>query len=145
MCYFSSVVNVRFSSALQIMMSLAHAQDLGFSVLSSSQLAEGLNTTAPAVRNLLLRLSKAGLVSCTKGKTGGASLKRTPDRILLSDIYIAVSGGEGIFSIRNDIPHRCRVTKNIHGVFADVSKSAEKAIVKDLSAMKLASIMKSLP
>lgn len=127
-------------------MSLAHAQIQGISLLSSSQLAEGLNTTAPAVRTLLLCLSKAGLVSCSKGMTGGASLKITPDKIYLSDIYLAVSGEEeGIFSIRKDIPHRCRVTKNIHKVFAEISNSSEKAILKNLSGTKLSSIMRSLP
>jgi len=138
------MVNVRFASALQMTMSLSHGAELGHPLLTSAQLAEGLNANPTAVRAMVSQLVKAGLVESFKGKTGGVRLKKSPEKISLKDIYVAVTEESPVFCSRSEIPHRCKVTRNMESVFTEISQSSEKALLKHLSGTSLSQIMSRL-
>jgi Rrf2 family transcriptional repressor of oqxAB len=138
------MVNVRFASALQMTMSLSHGAELGHPLLTSTELAEGLNANPTAVRALVSLLAKAGIVESFKGKSGGVRLKKSPERISLKDIYVAVTEESSVFGSRSEIPHRCKVTRNMKNVFGEISESAEKALLKHLSGISLSQIMSRL-
>src|SRR5258707_14627717 len=101
------MIDVRFSTALQIMLSLTLAQNEGVARLSSAQLAEGVDSNASFVRKLIAPLIEAGLISSTMGREGGLSLGRAPEAITLFEIYRAVTGEKPLWLARTNVPHRC--------------------------------------
>ncbi|MGV8864810.1 MAG: Rrf2 family transcriptional regulator [Pseudomonas sp.] len=131
------MVDLRFSSALQSLLSIAYAHEQGMSVISSAQLAEGLNANPSFVRKLMAPMAEAGLVVGVHGKLGGLQLARHPSSITLADIYLAVSPTKKMFAARNDIEHRCMVTSNIDRLMGDVSERAQVALLESLKACTL--------
>lgn len=135
------MVDVRFATALQVMLSLAHAERSGVKTVSSAQLAAGLAANPALVRKLLASLARAGLVASTLGKNGGVHLGRSADAITLRDIYLAAVNDKRIFSARPDVPHRCLVSSNIEKVFAEISTDIEDAVQSRLNARTLTQVL----
>ena len=133
------MVDVRFASALQLMLMLALAEREGAGLLSSSQLAGGLATNPSLIRKLLASLAAAGLIVTTMGVKGGSRLARPARKITLRDVYLAVLGERGLFAGRSDIPHRCVVTSNIEAMFSELSHELEAATLTVLAGRTLAS------
>jgi Iron-dependent Transcriptional regulator len=70
------MIDVRFPTALQIMLSLALAEQQSVSRLSSKQLAQSLGANPSFVRKLLVPLVQNKLLSSQMGKAGGVRLAR---------------------------------------------------------------------
>src|SRR5258708_11046117 len=85
----SPMIDVRFPTALQIMLSLALADRNGVSHLSSAELAKSLGANPSLVRKLLVPLVRSNLLRSQMGKTGGVRLARPVAEITLRDIYCA--------------------------------------------------------
>ena len=98
------MIDVRFPTALQMMLSLALAQAEGVERLSSAQLAVGVDSNPTFVRRLLVPLIQAGLVHSTMGRDGGVSLGVDATAITLRDIYKVSMGGKKLWVGRSDIP-----------------------------------------
>ena len=81
------MTDVRFPTALQIMLSLALAHEEGVPMRTSSQLAVGVGSVASLVRKLLAQLAKDGLVTGVAGRSGGVRLARPASQITLAEIY----------------------------------------------------------
>ena len=64
------MLDVRFSSALKVMLLLGHAEEEGSPVLNSTQLARSLNTNPSLVRKLMVPLVQDALVASIKGRSG---------------------------------------------------------------------------
>src|SRR4051812_27831159 len=84
-----AMIDVRFPTALQMMLSLALAQAEGDERLSSARLAEGVGSNPAVVRRMLAPLMQAGLVRSTMGRDGGVSLSVDATAITLAEIYKA--------------------------------------------------------
>src|ERR1700737_4841888 len=69
-----TMIDIRFPTALHLMLSLALAHAEGVAQLSSAQLANGLGANPSLVRKLLVPLANAGLVHATYGRDGGIRL-----------------------------------------------------------------------
>lgn len=132
------MLDLRFPTALQAMLSLALAHEQGIPRLASAELAEGLGANPTLVRRLLAHLGDCGLLNSTLGKGGGVSLARPAREISLAEIYAAATGGRPLWVARNDIPHRCVVTSNIEHYFTALAGEAEAAISRELSKSTLA-------
>jgi Rrf2 family transcriptional repressor of oqxAB len=132
------MVDVRFASALQLMLMMTLAEREGTGLLSSSELADGLGTNPSLTRKLLAQLAGAGLIATTMGVKGGSRLARPAREITLRDIYLAVLGERGLFAGRSDIPHRCVVTSNIEEMFSELSRELESATLAVLAERTLA-------
>jgi hypothetical protein len=65
------MIDVRFPTALQLMLNLALAHAEGVAQLSSTQLAGALGTNPSLVRKLLSPLANSGLVRSSFGRDGG--------------------------------------------------------------------------
>ncbi len=131
------MIDLRFPTALQLMLSLALARAEGVDRLSSTHLAEGVDSNPTMVRRLLAPLLKAGLVTSSKGRDGGVSLGADPATITLKDIYVAVMGDKKLWSTRTDIPHRCTVSCNIEQFFEGLTAEVDKAVIKSLGSITL--------
>ena len=138
------MTDVRFPTALQIMLSLALAHEEGVPMLTSSHLAVGVGSVASLVRKLLAQLAKGGLVTGVAGRSGGVRLARSASEITLAEIYRSVMQGGPLWSTRKDIPHRCIVSTHMDDFFAKLTSDAETAMLVSLSSMTLASSLQKM-
>jgi len=136
------MIDVRFPTALQMMLSLALAQAEGVERLSSAELAEGVDSNPTFVRRLLVPLMQAGLVRSTMGRDGGVSLSVDAAAITLGEIYKATMGG--LWAGRSDIPHRCLVSCNVERFFGNLADEVDESVVRLLGRRTLADTLLEL-
>lgn len=132
------MIDVRFPTALQMMLSLALAQERGDGLLSSSQLARSLGANPSFVRKMLVLLSDAGLAEAARGNTGGVRLTRPASAITLRDVYQAVAKEKPFWSPREGVPSVCIVSSNAGEYFSAISASAQEATMAKLGETTLA-------
>lgn len=132
------MIDVRFPTALQMMLSLALAHAEGVERLSSAELAEGVNSNPTFVRRLLVPLMQAGLVRSTMGRDGGVSLSVDAAAITLSEIYKATVGDKKLWTGRSDIPHRCLVSCNVEQFFGNLADEVDESVLRLLGRRTLA-------
>jgi Rrf2 family transcriptional regulator, repressor of oqxAB len=138
------VIDVRFPTALQIMLSLALADRSGVPQLSSAELAKNLGANPSFVRKLLAPLVQNKLVRSQMGKAGGVRLARPAAQITLRDIYVAVVADTKIWAPRTGIPHRCLVSSNVQGYFEELIDDAQDAIRSMLGERTLLEVLTEL-
>jgi Rrf2 family transcriptional repressor of oqxAB len=138
------MIDVRFPTALQMMLSLALARAEGVERLSSAQLAEGVDSNPTFVRRLLMPLIQAGLVRSAMGRDGGVSLSVDAAAITLSEIYKATMGDKRLWTGRGDIPHRCLVSCNIERFFGSLADEVDESVVRLLGGRTLADALQEL-
>jgi Rrf2 family protein len=63
-------------------------------ILSSAEIASGLHTTPGFISKILQRLRRAGIIAGHRGAVRGYSLARRPAGISVTDVTVAVEGGE---------------------------------------------------
>ena len=138
------MIDVRFPTALQMMLSLALAQAEGVERLSSTELAEGVDSNPTFVRRLLVPLIQAGLVRSTMGRDGGVSLGVDASVITLGEIYKVTLGDKRLWTGRSDIPHRCLVSCNIEQFFGDLADEVDESVLRLLGKRTLAGTLLEL-
>jgi len=130
--------SVQFTVAAHIMAAL------GFSYgeeISSATLAESVNADPSFVRKSLSKLSKAGLISTTRGKNGASTLTRSPKQVTLLDIYRA-SSAPPAFAIHNyPVEKRCPISRNIKGCMSSVLKKTQNSFENALDRITLADVV----
>ena len=135
--HYRPVNDLRFPTALQMVLSLAVAAETG-ARCTSGELAGGLGANPALVRALLVPLSRAGIVAATSGKMGGVRLAQSPENITLRDIYAAVVDDKRLFAPRPNVPSRCVVSTNISSFFVELAAEAEEAMVATLGRRTVA-------
>jgi Rrf2 family transcriptional repressor of oqxAB len=138
------MIDVRFPTALQLMLSLALAQAEGVERLSSAQLAEGVDSNPTFVRRLLVPLTQAGLVRSAMGRDGGVSLNAHAEAITLGEIYKATMGDKRLWTGRSEIPHRCLVSSNVERFFRNLAEEADESVLHMLGKRTLADALVEL-
>src|ERR1700741_5150764 len=106
------MIDLRFSTALQMVLSVALADKDGFRCTSRS-LAEGLGTNPSFIGKLLIPLTHQGMIVAAAGKGGVLHPGLAADQITLRDLYLGVMEDKRILVARGDIPPRCRISANI--------------------------------
>jgi len=134
--------DLRFATSAHIMIYLAQAykNDDG-KLMSSAELAAGLNANPALIRKLMGPLIEAGLVETVKGKTGGARLAKAPKQITLKDIYIASVDREIAFC-RENINQKCPISTSMKKIFSNIADGMEKALHTHLSQTTLEKLLK---
>ena len=126
-----SVKSVQFTVATHIMAALGFYYG---KELSSATLAASVNADPTFVRKSLSKLSKAGLVVTTRGKTGACVLARAPKRITLLDIYRASAAPPPFaihsYPVEKRCPVSCNLKESMSGVLSQVQDSFEKSLAK---------------
>src|SRR5882724_3810336 len=131
------MIDLRFSTALQMVLSVALADKDGFRCTSRT-LAEGLATNASFIRRLLMPLTREGMIVAAIGKGGGLHLGRPAEQITLRDLYLAVMEDKRVLVAREDVPARCRISANINEFFPEVARDAETAMLDALDRRNIA-------
>ena len=134
-------VNTQFSIAVHLMAGLAYRSDKD---ITSGRLAASVNTSPSFVRRTLARLSKAGLVETTTGKTGACWLAKDAKDISLLDIYRAVDAPKA-FSIHNYAEQKvCAVSCHIKTALEKTLAKTQKAMETALDDVTLAQIVSDM-
>ena len=133
-----SATSVQFTVAAHIMAALGF---LYGKEIPSATLAESVNADPTFVRKSLSKLSKAGLISTTRGRNGARTLTRSPEQITLLDIYRA-SAAPPTFTIHSyPVEKRCPISSNIKGCMSSVLKKAQNSFENTLDRITLADVV----
>jgi Rrf2 family protein len=133
-----SVKSVQFAVATHIMAALGIFPNRE---IGSATLADSVNANPTFVRKSLSKLSKAGLVVTTRGKSGASVLARPAKRITLLDIYRA-SGAPPAFAIHSyPVEKRCPVSCNLKECMSGVLSQAQESLERSLAKITLADMI----
>jgi Rrf2 family protein len=131
-------INTQFAIAVHLVAALAYREG---QEITSSYLAMGVNTSPSFVRRTLARLSKAGLVETTTGKSGACRLARKPAQISLLDVYRAVDAPKA-FAIHAYAPQKsCPVSCNIKLALENALTKTQQAMEAGLARISIADIV----
>lgn len=129
--------NSKFAMAVHVMVALTLDED---ELLSSSYLAESLNTNAVVVRRILSDLQKAGLLETQSGRAGGARLRKPARSISLHDVYRAVDEGQVFAYNPNDPNKKCPLSCQMKTALEPVFALASDALAESLGSIKLSEV-----
>jgi Rrf2 family protein len=135
-------VSTQFSIAVHMMVGLGYA---GLPDVTSARLAASVNTSPSFVRRVLAKLSKAGLVSTTMGKSGSTALARDPKEISLLEIYKAVEAPKAFAIHDYPVQRECKVSCEIKASMEKVLEKTQDSMEKSLAEISLADVIADLP
>ncbi|MEV0281191.1 Rrf2 family transcriptional regulator [Streptomyces sp. NPDC050610] len=128
----------RSAVAIHALAMLAHRRG---GSLTSTEIADSLESNPVLVRRVLGRLRDADLVWSVEGRGGGWSLARAPRDITLYDAYTAVEEGQ-IFSRHAHPPSgACEVGRNIGDLLDVEFQGAERALEERLGRTTIAGLL----
>jgi Rrf2 family protein len=134
-------VNTQFAIAVHIMAGLGYQAGRS---MNSGHLAASVNTSPSFVRRVLAKLSRAGLVETTTGKSGACRLARDTRDISLLDIYRAVDAPKA-FSIHSYSEQKtCAVSCHIKGALEGALKKTQGAMEDSLAGISLGRIVSDM-
>jgi len=125
----------RFAFAVHILAVLAHHPGRG---VTSDSLARSVNTNPVVVRRIVSTLRQAGLVCCSKGAGGGATLCRQPETIRLDEVYRAIEAPQTLTARRHRPNLGCPVARKIKIMLEEVYASAQQPMEASLAQRTLA-------
>lgn len=129
------MLDYRFPTALQMVLSVAMAEQMG-ERSTSAILAYGLEANPSFIRKLMVPLTRDGIIVSTLG--------RPADKITLRDIYLSVIEDKKLWASRPDVPARCVVSANACWYFKSVADEAEQASLNVLARHTVASALEAL-
>ena len=133
--------NTQFSIAVHLLAGLGYRKGRE---ATSGELAMSVNTSPSFVRRTLAKLSKAGLVETTTGKSGTCRLGREPKEISLLDVYEAVDAPKA-FAIHAYAPLKpCPVSCNIKTALEHALTKTQEAMEDSLRSITLVEIISDL-
>lgn len=125
----------RFAISLHILVLLS--QNKG-QWMASDFIAGSININPVLVRKELSNLRKHGLIESKEGKSGGVTLLKDPETILLSDIYKIVSNKTILGNALAAPNQKCPVGRQINERLHDLSVEAEDILIAKLAQQTLA-------
>ena len=118
--------STKLSDTVHVMVLIAINQEKS---LSSASIAESVHTNPGFVRQLMLKLKKAELMTSVAGHAR-PSLSKPADQITLLDIYKAVEGDKPLLHLDTHTNPDCGVGINIQlslqGFYNEIQKTAEE-------------------
>ncbi len=106
---------------------------------TSAEIAAHAGTNPVVVRRVLGKLRKAGLLTSEKGHSGGWKLARTPEKITLADVYLALDE-RLIESDGDEETHHCSVEHALHHQVSKVMQDIERSLIERLAATTIADV-----
>ncbi|WP_461225325.1 Rrf2 family transcriptional regulator [Lacticaseibacillus suihuaensis] len=132
----------KLSDAVHI---LAYIQIYAGTDLSSTAIARSVEANPSAVRQLMAKLVKAGLLNSQPGKVA-PTLAKPAAAITLLDVYRAVEGQPDLLHIDPKTNPLCRVGGNIQdtltSLYASVQRDAEASMATHTLAEIIADLLK---
>ena len=116
--------STKLSDTVHVMVLIAINQEKS---LSSASIEESVHTNPGFVRQLMLKLKKAGLMTSVAGHAR-PSLSKPADQITLLDIYKAVEGDKPLLHLDTHTNPDCGVgiKLSLQGFYNEIQKTAEE-------------------
>lgn len=130
--------SVRLSDAVHLMIYIEVVRD---SELTSAAIAGSIRTNPAYIRQLMMKLKKAGLLQSVHGHAD-PKLTRKPEEISLLDVYKAVEGDKPLLHLDADINPDCDVGINIQFALKGYYEQIQKNIEKEMEQIRLSDVMK---
>jgi len=131
----------RFSIAIHTLLCILLFKD---EKITSNFISKSANVNPVVIRNILIRLQKAGIIAVKRG-TGGISLNRKPENINLLDIFEAVeSVNEKLFGFHKNPNPKCPVGRNIEETLLPKLDEVQIIMEKELKKIDLKDVFKDL-
>ena len=108
--------------------------------LSSTAIAESIQTNPAYVRQLMASLKRVGILSGTRGMAAPA-LTRSPAEISLLDVYRAVEGDKPLLHQDTHTNPDCGVGVNIQFVLRDCFDCVQRAAEEEMHRITLQNIL----
>lgn len=129
--------STKLSDAVHIMAFITVNQDFD---LSSNAIAVSIQTNPAFVRQIMMKLRKAGLMSSVTGHAKPA-LARPTEQITLLDIYKAVEGDKPLLHLDTHTNPECGVGMNIQLALRDYYQEVQAAAEKRMGEITLQDII----
>ena len=110
--------------------------------VTSDFIAGSVNVNPVIIRNLLLKLKAAGIVTVVRG-SGGASIARPLNKITLLDVYNAaecIDGGT-LFHFHENPNPKCPVGRSIHQILDGSLVKVQHAMENELEKITLENLV----
>lgn len=105
--------------------------------LSSEFISGSINVNPVLVRKELSNLNKHGFIQTKEGKNGGSKLSRSPQKILLSEIYSSVYNSQLLGKLLKDPNPKCNIGNKINQNISELTNTIEKVVLKKLETITL--------
>jgi len=107
-------------------------------VVSSSKLAESVDTNPVVIRRLIKDLKAHGIVKSLSGSQGGFAMAKSAKKITLWDVYFATREDE--FFKQPKVNPECVVSSNLKVLIHDIFGEAEESMRKPLQSKSIAQL-----
>ena len=131
--------STKLSDAVHIMAFIEINQDFD---LSSTAIATSIQTNPAFVRQIMMKLRKAGLMSSVTGHAK-PSLAKPAEQITLLEIYKAVEGNKPLLHLDTHTNPECGVGVNIQLALLDYYQEIQKMAEERMNQISLQDIIKS--
>lgn len=134
---------MQYSSRLTIAihMLLCIDQFSGERKVTSNFLAGSIGVNPVIIRNVLLKLQDAELVTTAAG-IGGSKLAKAPADITMLDVFKAVEDSEeALFHFHENPNPACKVGRTVHAVLDDRLSLVQQAMENSMKSVTLQSII----
>jgi DNA-binding IscR family transcriptional regulator len=133
-----SVRSLQFAVCTHIATVLAYWYGESF---TSAAIADSVNAEPSFVRRSVAKLTRAGLVVTTRGKSGASTLARAPEAITLLDIYRAAEAPPAASPHAYAVQPACPVSVGIQPGMAGMLEGAQAAFEAALGQRTLAELV----
>ncbi|MEI0602675.1 Rrf2 family transcriptional regulator [Brachyspira alvinipulli] len=135
-------ISSRFTIAVHTLLCILEFKD---DKITSNFISGSVNVNPVIIRNILLQLQKADIITVKRG-TGGISLNRKPENITLLDIFNAVESLDDnkLFSFHENPNKKCPIGSKINDILQPKLDSVQNAMEKELQKTSLRDIFKNL-
>ena len=129
--------STKLSDAVHIMAFIAIHQEYD---LSSTVIADSIQTNPAFVRQIMMKLKKAGLMSSVNGHAK-PSLAKPAEEITLLDIYKAVEGNKPLLHLDTHTNPECGVGINIQLALQEYYNEIQRGTETHMSGISLQDII----
>ena len=122
------------NSSVHILLAIYHFESS--EKVTSTFIANSIQTNPVIIRNLLGKLQKAGLAKVEPG-VGGAHLSKKIEDITLLDVFLAVDDHNNIFKLHGETNERCEVGNVAHAVIDPYLENVHDQFMESLQTVTL--------
>ena len=135
-------ISSRFTIAVHTLLCILEFKD---DKITSNFISGSVNVNPVIIRNILLQLQKADMITVKRG-TGGISLNRKAENITLLDIFNAVESLDDnkLFSFHENPNKKCPIGSKINDILQPKLDSVQNAMEKEFQKTSLRDIFKNL-
>ncbi|MGI6736923.1 MAG: Rrf2 family transcriptional regulator [Anaerovoracaceae bacterium] len=129
-------ISTKFTIAVHLLAAAEYFR--GKAKITSKFLAGSIGSNPVIVRNIMLQLQEAGLITVKRG-TGGITINRPLSEITFLDLYRAVetNSEDNLFRFHENPNPQCPVGRNIHRALDQSLAEIQSDFEKDLASRSM--------